>query len=300
MYRLGLTGWPVEHSLSPPIHQAALKAAGLAGEYRLYPAPPGEEGVELVMELLDQMRRGEIHGLNITIPHKQSVIPYLDQLSPVSKATGAVNTILNLDGKLAGDNTDTPGFLADLGRTGVQPPGPALVLGAGGSARAVVYGLTRAGWKVVVTARSVEQALRLSADVALAGNGRLPESWKTSNRTGEKYGITAIKLDPDPVARIAPSCRLIVNCTPLGMFPDIQASPWPAQVPFPPGALVYDLVYNPAETRLVRAAREAGLAAWTGLGMLVEQAALAFEGWTGCQADRPAMVLAARSALITR
>ena len=263
---LGLTGWPLGHSLSPRLHQAALTALDLAGEYRLYPVPPLPEGRGDLAKLVEQVRRGRLHGLNVTIPHKQSVLPLLDELTPAASAIGAVNTVYRRAGRLVGHNTDGPGFLADLERLGFAgltsgPRPKALVLGAGGAARAVCWALAQAGWQVFITARRFEQASAVAA-------GLSANSWAASALTFE------------PASLLLPF-SLIINTTPVGMYPDVQASPWPDGILFPAGAAVYDLVYNPPETALIRAARAAGLPAATGLGMLVEQAALAFEAWTG-------------------
>ena len=256
MMHLGLIGHPLGHSLSSKIHTAALKACGLEGEYSLFPIAP--EDMQGLKDLLTRVRGGEIHGLNVTIPHKQNVIPLLDELTPTAQAIGAVNTISMRNGKLVGDNTDAPGFMADLGGLKTSEVSKALVLGAGGSARAVVYALVYAGWDVTLSARRPEQAQ------ALASNYHLP--------------ITNL-INP-------PTFNLLVNATPLGMTPNVNASPWPDHLPFPKDAAVYDLVYNPRETKLVRDARAQGLPARTGLGMLIEQAALAFEIWTGHRPPR--------------
>ncbi len=260
MMRLGLIGHPLGHSLSPKIHAAALEACGLQGEYSLFPIAPDD--MQGLKDLLARMRNDEIHGLNVTIPHKQNVIPLLDELTPTAQAIGAVNTISMRDGKLVGDNTDAPGFLADLGGLNIPQVSKALVLGAGGSARAVVYALVHNGWKVSLSARRPEQAL------ALASNYHLP-----------------IYQFPIPDSQL-PVFDLLVNTTPLGMTPNVDSSPWPEHLAFPKNAAVYDLVYNPRETKLVRDARAQGLPAKTGLGMLIEQAALAFEIWTGRKPPR--------------
>jgi shikimate dehydrogenase len=280
-YRLGLIGYPLEHSLSPEIHAVALGALGLVGEYNLYPVPPFPAGESILQELLAAMRAGDLQGLNVTIPHKENVLPLLDELTPVAEAIGAVNTIFVDSVRLTGDNTDASGFLADLKRRfglltcwGLH----ALVLGAGGSARAVTYALLHEGCRVTIASRRIEAARGLSEALSTAEN---------------QVGVTM--LDPSlDVERLAP-VSLVINCTPVGMYPHAQASPWPRGVSFPPGAMIYDLVYNPRETRLVREARLAGLRAVTGLGMLVEQAALAFERWTGRQVPRRPLYNAAES-----
>lgn len=267
MIHLGLIGHPLGHSLSPKIHAAALNACGLQGEYSLFPIAPDD--MQSLSDLLTRVRHGEIHGLNVTIPHKQNVIPLLDELTPTAQAIGAVNTISMHGNKLTGDNTDAAGFLADLQNfltTGTRRHGvkKTLVLGAGGSARAVVYALVHDGWSVTLSARRIEQAQQLAVHYQLP-----------------------ITTD----LRLA-TFDLLINTTPLGMSPNIDVSPWPENLAFPKDAAVYDLVYNPRETKLVRDARAAGLSATTGLGMLIEQAALAFEIWTGRHPPREPLAAA--------
>ncbi len=260
-FQLGLIGFPLGHSLSPKIHAAALKACGLQGDYSLFPIPP--ENSQALKDLLARVRIGEIHGLNVTIPHKQNVIPLLDELTPTAQAIGAVNTIYLREDKLIGDNTDAAGFLADLRRfvnkeTSIQVNRTALVLGAGGSARAVVYALLNDGWQVTLASRRLEQAKELADQL---------------NATD------ALELNLQTFQRS--SYQLIVNTTPLGMSPNSETSPLPENTVLSKNTFVYDLVYNPRETKLVKDARAQGLQATTGLGMLIEQAALAFELWTG-------------------
>lgn len=286
-YTLGLIGYPLEHSLSPRLHTAALGALDLAGEYRLYLVPPLPDGSTTLKTLLNRMRQGEVHGLNVTIPHKQMVIPLLDDLTPTARAIEAVNTIFRQGESLIGDNTDAPGFLTALERfTSEVASGErgtinqekcALILGAGGASRAVVHALVQRGWQIYVAARHLEQAQELVRRHVLS----------TARRDNDQ--VVAMWLNPSSIRSIKSKVSLIVNSTPLGMMPHVQSTPWPSETPFPPGAAVYDLVYNPPETALVRAARHAGLPATTGLGMLVEQAALAFERWTGHIAPRQTM-----------
>ena len=268
-YKLGLIGFPLGHSLSPRLHAAALRSTGLAGDYQLFPIHPFPEGQPELSALLRRLRQGELHGLNVTIPHKQNVIPLLDELTPAAAAIGAANTLFYRDGRLVGDNTDAAGFIADLARFIPMTPGDrpktALVLGAGGSARAVVYALAQAGWQVTIVARRIEQARQLAESLI-----------------GMASSLKTVSLEPTALAQ---PVSLVVNTTPVGMSPHPNASPWPAELPFPDQAFIYDLVYNPFETRLVQAAHTAGLQAANGLGMLVEQAILAFETWT---AQRPA------------
>ena len=273
MIELGLIGYPLGHSLSPEIHEAALKSCDLQGDYALFPVPPDD--LDALKELLVRVRNGEIIGLNVTIPHKQNVIPLLDELSPSVDAIGAVNTISLHDGKLTGDNTDAPGFLADLQKLFTmetwkhQDTKTVLVLGAGGSARAVVYALAHDCWTVTIAARRLEQAQEFI--------NHFP------NNTSR---ITSIEYRSPVFNSLLSTLSLVVNTTPVGMSPNADASPWPVNLPFPPNAAIYDLIYNPRETKLVKDACNVGLSATTGLGMLIEQAALSFEIWTGCNVPR--------------
>ena len=269
-FQLGLIGYPLGHSLSPKIHTAALAASGLEGNYSLFPIPP--EDKQGLSNLLTRVRSGEINGLNVTIPHKQNVIEFMDELTPTAQAIGAVNTIYMRENKLIGDNTDAPGFLADLkqvmntAQSSIENRKSAIVFGAGGSARAVVYALVNDGWNVTLAARRIEQAQQLANSI-------------------DHYQLTIVNyLDLQPS-----TFNLLVNTTPLGMTPNTETSPLPENTVLSKNTFVYDLVYNPRETKLVRDARAQGLNASTGLGMLIEQAALAFEKWTGVSADRSAM-----------
>ena len=267
MIHLGLIGYPLEHSLSPKIHTAALKECGLEGEYSLFPiALNDKDGLK---NLLERVRSNEILGLNITIPHKQNVFPLLDQLTDTAQAIGAVNTIYVKDNQLIGDNTDAPGFLTDLNnflgnmQSSIVNPKSALILGAGGSARAVVYALVNGGWHVTLAARRLEQAHELAAQF--------------ENVISIELNFQAFQLE---------TFNLIVNTTPVGMMPNTDRSPLPENLSLPQHVVVYDLVYNPLETKLVKDARTMGLTATTGLGMLIEQAALSFELWTGFNPSR--------------
>ena len=290
MIQLGLIGYPVSHSLSPKIQNAALRACGLEGSYSLFPIAPDD--IQGLKELLARVRSSEITGLNVTIPHKQNVIPLLDELTTTAQAIGAVNVIYLRNQKLVGDNTDAQGFLADLKRSLAthQPrrvvPGEtrrhgesnALILGAGGSARAVVFALLNDDWKVTIAARRLEQAQQLARSFT---NFELPIT---------NYELSTFQLS---------SFQLIVNTTPIGMTPNIDQSPLPQNISIPKGTMIYDLVYNPRETKLVRDARAQGLHATTGLGMLIEQAALGFQLWTGHPAHREAIYASVDQSLVS-
>lgn len=271
-FQLGLIGYPLSHSLSPQIHTAALKNCGLEGNYSLFPIPPGDR--EGLKDLLSRLRTGDLHGLNVTIPHKQTVIEFLDELTPVAQSIGAVNTIYLRKNKLFGDNTDAPGFLIDLRRfltTETRRHGElkALVLGAGGSARAITHALLADDWNITIAARRLEQAWELASSF---------------------FGIKVVELNVSTFKRS--NIQLIVNTTPLGMTPNVDQSPLPENLSLPSNVFIYDLVYNPKETKLVRNARAQGLKATTGLGMLIEQAALSFELWTGHNPSRNMLIAA--------
>ena len=274
MIHLGLIGYPVSHSLSPKIQTAALKACGLEGDYSLFPIHPDDKAG--LADWISRIRTREITGLNVTIPHKQNVIEFLDELTPASHAIGAVNVIYFQNDRLIGENTDAPGFLSDLKKfLATEARGcrdlRALILGAGGSARAVVYALIKGGWQVTILSRRIEQAQQLA------------RAFTSSQLTNSQ--LTNYQLQITTFTGLQPSTfDLIVNTTPVGMSPNTDQSPWPANLPFPPRAAVYDLVYNPRETKLVCDARAQGLQAITGLGMLIEQAALGFALWTGIKA----------------
>ncbi|MFQ5400966.1 MAG: shikimate dehydrogenase [Anaerolineae bacterium] len=281
---IGLIGWPVSHSFSPAMHNAAAAAAGL--DWLYVPLPVHPDDIAAAVHGLPALG---FRGVNVTVPHKQAVIPYLNEIDPGAKGIGAVNTILINKShafafKLIGYNTDWSGFLADLEALGVPVAGrDCLVLGAGGSARAVAYALASAGGRVQVLARRVAQARQLAADLekGLPANRRV--------------------LTGRPFTELAAAVRhmdapLIVNTTPLGMVPAVNASPWPDGLPFPPGTFVYDLVYNPRRTRLMQQADAAGCRAANGLGMLVQQGALAFQLWTGVMPDTAVMRQAIESA----
>ena len=265
---VGVIGWPVSHSVSPAMHNAAFAALGL--DWCYVPLPVPLDPPERIGEALRGLRALGLRGANVTVPHKQAVMPYLDRLSPAAAAIGAVNTIVvEADGSLLGDNTDAPGFVADLRDHAIDPGGKrVLVLGAGGSARAVVYGLAEAGCRSVAIAnRTLERAEQLAAEMG-AHFPAIP--------------ITAHAL-PAAVAALAADADLVVNTTSLGMTPNMETTPWDERVSFRSGQVVYDLVYNPPQTRLLRKAAEDGAQAIGGLGMLIWQGAIAFERWTGQQ-----------------
>jgi len=278
---VGLIGWPVSHSRSPAMHNAAFAALGLDWAY--LPLPVALDPAERIGEAVRGLRALGLRGANVTVPHKQAVLSWLDELTPVARAMGAVNTIaVESDGRLLGDNTDARGFASDLRQHGVDPSRQrVLVLGAGGSARAIVYALAELGAAVIVIAnRTPDRAQELAQSMQPLFPGTL---------------LSAVALD-DAVRTVGPESALIVNSTSLGMTPNIDSTPWDESVRLSSGQVVYDLVYAPQQTRLLRMAQEQGARAIGGLGMLVWQGALAFERWTGVPAPVEVMRSAAERA----
>jgi len=269
---VGVIGWPVEHSLSPAMHNAAFAALGLDWVYVPLPVYPDHVG-----EAVRGLRALGLAGANVTVPHKQAVLAYLDHISHAAQVIGAVNTIVVREGLLYGDNTDATGFIASLHDVGFDPAGTyCAVLGAGGAARAVVHALAGAGARqVCVYNRHISRAYDLCRDMAkFHGDVR--------------FESAAL----DDVSAIGDDTDLLVNTTTLGMWPETEVSPWPRDLPIPGQLTVCDLVYNPPETLFLSQARAVGAETVGGLGMLVHQGAAAFELWTG----RPAPLAIMRAA----
>jgi shikimate dehydrogenase len=270
---VGIIGDPVGHSLSPLMHNSAFGSLGL--DWLYVPLPVKQEYIEPALKGLHALG---FRGANVTVPHKERVIPFLDELSEHASRIRAVNTIqVTPDGRLIGENTDWSGFLNHLKDLGFDPAGSeALILGSGGSARAVGYALARSHAKVTLCSRNTRAAENLASDIGNFFPTHAPATRPTQWLTKPDVEI-----------------HLIVNTTPLGMSPDTGSSPWPEGVDFPGCKLVYDLVYNPPVTRLMEQARSKGIEAANGLEMLVYQAALAFEIWTGASAPVEIMKQAA-------
>jgi shikimate dehydrogenase len=270
----GILGYPLGHSFSPEMQNAAFSAADL--DYAYVPFPVEPEHVEAAVKAVKAL--GMV-GVNVTIPHKEAVLPLLDQLSDEARLTGAVNTIVNYSGRLYGHNTDGKGFWRSLGEAGFFPAGKnVLILGAGGAARAV------------------------AVEAALAGIKRLTLANRTEKRAGElarfiteKTGLP-VEVIPWPdqegsalLREALSGADLVVQATRLGMHPnESEAIPLPYDL-LKPGKVVCDLVYNPLETMFLKKAGQAGATAVSGLGMLLHQGALSFELWTGVAAPLEVM-----------
>ncbi|MCJ2006484.1 shikimate dehydrogenase [Methylobacterium sp. E-041] len=272
MRRAFVVGHPIAHSRSPLIHGHWLAEHGIAGSYARIAVAPAD-----FAEFFRRLPESGFAGGNVTIPHKEAAFALSDSLTPRARAIGAVNTlVVGADGRIAGDNTDAPGFAAhldrNLGEGWPERAGTALVLGAGGAARAIVVGLAERGLARIVVANRTRE--RAEAVAALAP------------------GIaTAIAWDAIPEAM--PEAGLLVNTTALGMAGQpplgLDLGPLPAR------AAVADIVYVPLETPLLAAARARGLAAVDGLGMLLHQAVPGFEAWFGV---RPAVTEALRAVVV--
>lgn len=275
---VGVIGWPVEHSVSPPMHNAAFRAVGLDWCYVPLPVAP-----DALAEAVGGLRALGMRGVNVTVPHKRALLGMVDSVSPAARAIGAVNTVVCEGGRFHGHNTDAAGFMRALREAGSVPEGSrALVLGAGGAARAVVYALGGVCSEVTVLNRTPDRARRLVDELS----AHAPVARLRAEALGEE-ALRAASADVD----------LVVNTTSAGMWPAVTETPWHAGVSFPRGALLYDLVYNPRETALMRRARGAGCRAVDGLRMLVHQGAEAFTLWTGVEAPVEVMYAACVRAL---
>jgi shikimate dehydrogenase len=263
---LGVIGDPIAHSFSPDMHNAAIQALGLDYVYVAFHVRP--EGVATAIEGL---RGLGIRGLNVTIPHKVSVMGHVDRISEEALAVGAANTLSLESDELIGYNTDVYGVLTALGRVaGLSTlPASCVVLGAGGAARAVVYALGTQPEveRVVVLNRTVDRAERLAADM--------------TKITGKS--ITAATMDRDSQAKHLAEAGLVVNATSVGMHPKVDACPLDPDLEISPDLVLYDTVFNPLETQLMARFRAAGAPAFGGLDMLVFQGARSFEIWTGIE-----------------
>jgi shikimate dehydrogenase len=273
---VGVTGYPVRHSLSPLLHNAAFAALALNWVSLGFEVAPGR-----IAAALEGMRALQVRGLSVTMPHKADVASLVDECSPVAARLGAVNCVINQDGVLRGDNTDGAGFLASLVRAaGFDPAGKrCAVLGAGGAARAVILALAEAGAaSVIVVNRTAQRAVEAAA---LAG---------TVGRSVE------VGDECDALARDA---DLVVNATPVGMEGAGSANAGPLIAPslLHEGQVAVDLVYVPRPTPWLAAAAQAGATAVDGLGMLVHQAAVQVELWTGAPAPVDVMWRAASGAV---
>ena len=276
--KLGIIGHPVAHSLSPVFQSAALRQCGFDATYEHWDTPPAS-----LEARIKSLRDPGFLGANITIPHKQAALPMLDEVGGLSAAIGAVNTVVNRDGRLYGFNTDGPGFVRSLrAEVGFDAAGKSvLLLGAGGAARGIAFALLEAGVsKLAIANRTQARANALARDLAAVGNGR-------------------VSVAEFPASVAGYDC--IVNTTSVGMHGTGTESDSPSSFDgASANALAVDIVYAPAETAFLREAAASGLRVLGGLPMLIYQGALSFELWTGVAAPVDTMFEAVRSELARR
>ncbi len=276
---VGIIGFPLEHSLSPAMHNAAFRKLGLDFEY-----VPFEVSPEDLREALYGLRALRLRGFNVTIPHKETIIPLLDEVTRLARDIGAVNTVVIENGRSVGYNTDGPGFINSLKEDArFEPKGKkAVIIGAGGASRAVATMLAAAGVKTIVFSDMIDHKAK-----QLAGYIRT------------QMDIPAISVSPGSreLQESLEESELLVNASPVGMFPRVDESPLSENIRLHAGLTVYDLVYNPRETKLMKAAQAVGAKACSGLGMLVRQGALAFTIFTGEEAPFEVMWQAAQAEL---
>ena len=274
----GILGSPVAHSRSPAMHNAAFRALGIDATYVAFEVAPAR-----LADAVRGLAALGVGGVNVTVPHKEHVIDLLDEVSDAARAIGAVNTVVQRDGRLLGHNTDAPGLVRSLEDAKVPlRDARVVVLGAGGAARASVVGLARAGARqIVVAARRIEQAEALTERLS-AG---CPDT-----------RLSVCAMAHDALSQAFKEATLLVQSTSATLAGQPGADAFAARLPWhalAPDARVVDLVYKPRETSVLQAARQRGLATVDGLGMLLHQGTRAFELWTG----RPAPVSDMRAAL---
>ena len=265
---LAVIGAPIGHSLSPIIQNAALHAAGLDYVYTALPVR-----ADALASAVRGLRDAGIAGFNVTIPFKTEIIPLLDALSEDARRIHAVNTVVIEDGRMVGHNTDVAGFLAGFAERGIALTGKkAVLIGAGGAARAALWGLLRSGVSsIVIGVRNAAKGTALAADFAADGD------------------VRAVSFDDTAWIAACSDADLVVQTTPLGMTPHTEEMPPVDAAVINPSAVVYDLIYTPAETRLLREARARGCETINGETMLVAQGAEAFHLWTGVRPDMELM-----------
>jgi shikimate dehydrogenase len=261
----GVIGDPIEHTMSPVMHNAAFGELGLDYVYVAFRVNSDE-----LAGAIEGMRALNIRGLNVTIPHKVNIIPLLDSLDPLAEKLGAVNTVVNRDGVLIGYNTDAGGFLQALRDKEFTPEGKnVVILGAGGAARAISFILAdkKANLLILNRLEEMDWAEELAS--------------KISSVFGQE--VRALELKEANLRTALDKTELLVNATSVGMSPNTDLTPVPVRL-LRPDLVIFDIVYNPIKTRLTTEANLAGCETFMGLDMLVWQGALAFEMWTGKKA----------------
>lgn len=280
----GLLGYPLGHSLSPAMHNAAFKKLGIHAVYMLFEKPQ-----EDFSSCLKQLKLMKVAGFNVTVPYKEKVIPFLDEVDEQARRIGAVNTVVNKNGRFIGYNTDCLGFIASLKKDlRCNPKGKnAFIIGAGGAARAIAFALAKEGVKEIrlydiLPERAEKLAHDISETVGVVQGGGNTEITFVHNLPFEKRKIF-LGIE---------NANLLVNASTCGMKKDDPFPIDPALLP--KGIVVYDIVYNPSPTKFIKALKAGGVKAVNGLGMLLYQGALAFELWT----KRKAPIETMRRALV--
>jgi shikimate dehydrogenase len=257
-----LIGDPVEHSMSPPMHNAAYAELGLDFVYVSLRVVK-----ERLAEAVAGLRALNVRGFNVTMPHKVAIIPMLDALDPLAEKIGAVNTVVNDNGILTGHNTDGLGVLKALQEKGVEPEGKKVVIiGAGGASRAISYVLAREGARLTILNR--KQELDWAENIAASIHKDLGAD------------IKAVELGPKQLEKALSGADILVHATSVGMHPGADISLVPAEL-FKKGLTVFDVIYTPLKTKLIKEAEAAGCRTIGGVDMLVWQGVLCFEKWTG-------------------
>lgn len=273
----GVIGDPIEHTLSPIMHNAAFEALRIDYVFLAFKVEVAKVG-----NAIDGMRAFGIHGLNVTMPHKNSVINYIDELDPTAKTIGSANTILNKDGKLFGFNTDGVGALNALEQNGVAVKGKKIMLlGAGGAAKAIAYTISQEADELVILNRTAKPVTELAKLLKQKFNKK----------------INADALTPKTVKDNLASADVIINATSVGMEPNAGQTPVAPEL-LKPDLAVMDIVYNPLETKLAKDAKAAGAKVVSGVEMLIYQGAASFEIWTACNAPVEVMRKAALNHLL--
>jgi shikimate dehydrogenase len=272
----GVIGNPVEHSLSPAIHNAAFQRLGINCVYLAWK-------VEAIGDAIQGLRvLGNFRGASVTIPHKVAAMPFLDDVEETAGRIGAINTIVAEGGRLIGYNTDASGSLRALREGGIELiERQVVILGSGGAARAIAFALAADGKASKVTILGIDNRER----IALASD----------MRSKTKLTVEDFQLDEPTLSSVLPSAHLLIHCTPIGMSPEVEATCVPATL-LHPRLAVMDIVYNPRETRLLKDAKRAGCKTIAGLEMFLNQAVTQFELWT----HRPAPVEVMREVLESR
>ena len=266
-----LIGYPVSHSMSALMHNTAFKELSLDFSYEIFSV----KSEDLAWFVASRLHEPDVMGANVTMPHKVSIIRYLDETSPEVSRIGAVNTIVNEDGHLKGYNTDGIGAMRALKEVYGNLDGATVALiGAGGAARAIGYYLSKYVEKVIVLNRTPSTAVDLAKMLSA-----FPEC---------KANIRALPLQRKNLVKVLGEAHLLINATPLGMKPNLSESPVDCDL-LRPGLFVFDSIYNPIRTRLLKEAEEAGAETLSGLKMFVYQGIASFKLWTGLEAPEELM-----------